>query len=123
MKMNSQNYPERNLWFVLALIFVLLFSTGSINFDVTGFIQREEIRIPNWYFYLIFSIDLLTVLSLLLIFFYRKVGIVIFPLAVFMHFLMQNFYLSNIMYFDLFQLFLYFGLILFLAIPRWKYFS
>ncbi len=121
--MNSQNYPERNLWFVLALIFVLLFSTGSINFDVTGFIQREEIRIPNWYFYLIFSIDLLTVLSLLLIFFYRKVGVVIFPLAVFMHFLMQNFYLSNIMYFDLFQLFLYFGLILFLAIPRWKYFS
>ena len=85
--------------------------------------QRNENGIPGWYFYLIFSVDVLMIISQILIFFYRKVGIYLFPVAVFTHFLLHNFYLSSFLYFDLMLLFFYFAIILFMTIPRWKYFK
>lgn len=123
MKKTSQKYPERTTWFIGALIFIFIFSTFSFNIDYTEMAQRNENGIPGWYFYLIFSVDVLMIISQILIFFYRKVGIYLFPVAVFTHFLLHNFYLSSFLYFDLMLLFFYFAIILFMTIPRWKYFK
>lgn len=123
MENKPTTFKGRSLAFTAALIFTFIIATFSINIDFAGFSQRAEINIPTWYFYLIFFIDFIMVASLALIYFYRKIGVYAFPLAVFVHFLANNYYLSSFLYFDLFLLFLYFCLILVAVVPRWPFYK
>lgn len=116
-------FKGRSLAFTAALVFTFIIATFSINIDFTEFSQRNEINIPTWYFYLIFLVDLVMIAGLVLIYFYRKIGVYAFPLAVFVHFLAHNYYLSSFLYFDLFLLFLYFCLILVAVVPRWQFYK
>ena len=123
MENKPTTFKGRSLAFTAALVFTFIIATLSINIDITEFSQRHEIHIPTWYFYLIFFVDAVMVVSLLLIYFYRKLGVFAFPLAVFAHFLAHTYYLSSFLYFDLFLLFLYFSLILVAVIPRWSFYK
>jgi len=118
-----ETYIGKSKGFIFALVFTLITSTFTMNIDVTEFAQRQQIHIPSWYFFVIFAIDILTVSSLALIFFYRKLGAYLFPISIFIHFLLHNFFLSSFLYFDLFSLFLYFALVLIVVIPRWNFFK
>lgn len=114
---------KKSKWLILGLIVVFIISSISFNFDITEFVERKEINIPDWYFYLLFLVDALFIASLVLIFFYRKVGVFLYPLTIFAHFVFNNYYLNSFLYFDIFIMFMYFSVILFSVIPNWEKFK
>ncbi len=118
-----ENKVKKSKWLAIGLIFVFFISTFSFGFDITEFIKRKEINIPDWYFYLLFVVDLVFIASLFLIYSYRKIGTFLYPASIFTHFLFNNYYLNAFLYFDIFILFLFFSVILFLIVPIWDSFK
>ena len=72
--------PKKDLGFILSILALLLFTIMGIGVDIDQYLQQSDLKIPEWYFYIIFSVDVLIILSLLLIYFYRKIGVILFPL-------------------------------------------
>ena len=116
---------RRDLGFYLSLAAMLIFALMGIGVDVDQFLQQQEghVQIPSWYFYLIFSVDALILLSVVLIYFYRKSGVFLFPLAMAAHFLFHIYYLDTFLYSDVTGLFLYTGIGLLAFIPKWQFFK
>lgn len=114
--------PKKGLGFILALAALLLFTIMGVGIDVDEYLQHEFLNIPKWYFYFIFSIDILMMVSLALIYFYRKAGIFTFPVLLLLHFFMHNYYLSTFLYTDVTNLFLFTGFGMLAIIPKWKFF-
>lgn len=125
--MEEENYfgdtSKKTRGFVIALIVLLLCVGITVNTDLAQFAQHTEINIPMWFFYVIFGLDVVMVLSVVAIYFYKKVGVFAFPIAAIIHMVMNSFYLSTIRYSDLNVLFFFFATALFVTIPRWKYFK
>lgn len=119
----SDESPKKDMGFILSLGALLLFSLMGLGIDTDEFLQRSELHIPQNYFYLIFGIDLLMIVGIVLIFFYRKIGIILFPLAVFAHYLIHNYYLNTFLYTDVTNLFLFISVGLLAFIPKWKFFK
>lgn len=115
--------PKKDFGFILSLAALLLFSLMGIGIDADEFTQHHEMNIPIWYFYMIFCVDLLMIASLFMIYFYRKIGVFLFPIAVVLHFLLHNYYLSTFLYTDVTNMFLYVGIGLLAIIPKWKFFK
>ena len=115
--------PKKDLGFILSLCALLLFTLMGIGIDTDEFLQRVELNIPGNYFFLIFGVDFLMILGLILIFFYRKIGVFLFPIAVLTHYLLHNYYLSTFLYTDVTNLFLYVSVGLLAFIPKWKFFK
>lgn len=117
--------PKKDLGFVLSLLAMLFFAVFGMGIDIDQFLQAREgdIEIPTWYFYLIFGVDLLIVLSLVLIYLYRKIGIFLFPVAVLAHFIAHLYYLDTFLYSDVTALFLYVGIGLVAILPKWQFFK
>lgn len=118
-----QNEKKRTTTFYVALGSLALFTLMSVGLDGDEFLQRKTINIPDWYFYLIFSIDFLALLSILVIAFFKKVGIFTFPVLILLHFYLHQYYLSTFLYTDVTSIFLFIGFGLFTIIPKWKYFK
>ena len=89
----SNESPKKDLGFILSLAALLLFTLMGIGIDSDEYVQQNDLNIPAFYFILIFLIDLLMIIGLILIFFYRKMGVYLFPAAVVLHFFLHNFYL------------------------------
>ncbi|MGZ5188512.1 MAG: hypothetical protein ACXWBY_04455 [Kaistella sp.] len=119
----SNESPKKDLGFILSLAALLLFTLMGIGIDADEYLQQKELNIPDFYFILIFFIDLLMVLGLILIFFYRKIGIYLFPAAVVLHFFLHNFYLSTFLYTDVTNLFIFISVGLLAFIPKWQFFK
>lgn len=115
--------PKKDLGFILSLLALLVFSIMGTGVDVDQYLQHTELKIPKWYFYIIFSVDVLILLSLVLIFFYRKIGVVLFPLLVGAHFYYHIYYLGTFLYTDVTSLFLFTGIGLLAFIPKWQFFK
>lgn len=114
--------PKKGLGFTLAFAALMLFTIMGLGIDVDEFLQHEYLNIPTWYFYVIFSIDFLMMVSLVLMYFYRKIGIFTFPALLVLHFFMHNYYLSTFLYTDVTNLFLFTGFGMLAIIPKWKFF-
>lgn len=116
--------PQKGIGFIISLIGLSLFTIMGIGIDVDQFVQQKEgnIFIPNWYFYLIFFIDTIIVLSILLIYFYKKIGVVLFPIFTLLHFLVHMYYLETFLYSDVTSLFMFIGIALLAIIPKWQFF-
>lgn len=117
----QNSLPKRReplFWIVLALL--LFFWFLGLNTDLQEYSQHELIHIPTGYFYLIFFLDLLTFSSLLLIFFWRKIGIYLFPLGIILHMTAHLYYLDTFLYTDVTALFIYIGIGLLSFIPNWE---
>lgn len=114
--------PKKGLGFILTIAVLLLFTIMGLGIDVDEYLQHEFLNIPRWYFYVIFSIDVLMMISLVLMYFYRKIGIFIFPALLVLHFFMHNYYLSTFLYTDVTNLFLFTGFGMLAIIPKWKFF-
>lgn len=115
--------PKKDLGFILSLSALLLFTLMGIGIDSDEYLQRAELNIPSDYFFLIFGVDLLMIAGLVLIFFYRKIGVFLFPIAVLTHYLLHNYYLSTFLYTDVTNLFLYVSVGLLAFIPKWQFFK
>lgn len=114
--------PKKDMGFKLSLAALLLFTLMGVGIDYDEFLQREDLNIPSFYFMLIFTVDLLMVVGLILIYMYRKIGIFLFPIALFTHFLLHSFYLSTFLYTDVTNLFLFISVGLLAFIPKYKFF-
>ncbi len=114
--------PKKGIGFILALVALLLFTMMGVGLDFDEYLQHESLNIPLGYFYLIFSINILMIAGIVLIYFYRKIGIVLFPLMLVLHFFMHNYYLSTFLYSDVTNLFLFTGFGMLAIIPKWKFF-
>lgn len=114
--------PKKDMPFYLVLLTLLVFSFMGFGIDYDEFTQKTDINIPGGYFYMIFLVDFLMIVGLTLIFFYKKAGIILFPLALLTHFFMHSFFLSTFLYTDVTNLFVFitFGLLAF--IPKWQFF-
>ncbi len=117
--------PKKDWGFVLCLLAMLLFSIFGIGIDIDQYLQAKDgdLEIPVWYFYLIFSIDVLIVLSVVLLYFYRKIGGYLFPVATLAHFISHLYYLDTFLYSDVTALFLYVGIGLLAILPKWQFFK
>ncbi|WP_300672856.1 hypothetical protein [Soonwooa sp.] len=109
-----------NKYFYGILIFLGLHFYLSVNTDLAEYTQHTDINIPTWYFYIVFAVDALAVLSLILIAMYKKIGVYAFPFFLIVHFLIHNYFLSTFLYSDVSVLFFFVGLGLLVVIPRWK---
>lgn len=109
---------NKDFYIIFGLIFLVYLL--SINTDLAEFSQHRDINIPSGFFYLTFGTDALIILSLLLIFFYKKIGVILFPVFVMLHFGLHNYFLSTYLYSDITVLFLFIGLGLLAVIPRWN---
>jgi len=114
--------PKKGIGFILALVALLLFTMMGVGLDFDEYLQHETLNIPAGYFYFIFSIDVLMVAGIVLMYFYRKIGIVLFPVMLVLHFFMHNYYLSTFLYSDVTNLFLFTGFGMLAIIPKWKFF-
>jgi hypothetical protein len=115
--------PNKDLGFILSLAALLLFSLMGFGIDFDEFSQHLDINIPSWYFYFIFFIDLLMIVSLFLIYKYRKIGAYLFPTAVVIHFLAHTYFLSTFLYTDVTNIFLYITVGMFAILPKWQFFK
>lgn len=115
--------PKKTPGFYITLAALALFTLMGLGIDGDEFLQRATLNIPDWYFYLIFSIDALALLSLVGIAFFKKFGIFTFPVFVLLHFYLHQFYLSTFLYTDVTNMFLFIGVGLFTIIPKWNYFK
>ncbi|KFF15492.1 hypothetical protein [Chryseobacterium sp. JM1] len=114
--------PKKGWGFILAFAALMLFTIMGLGIDVDEYLQHEYLQIPRWYFFVIFSIDVLMMIGLVLMFFYKKVGIIMFPALLVLHFFMHNYYLSTFLYTDVTNLFLFTGFGMLAIIPKWKFF-
>lgn len=114
--------PKKGIGFILALVALLLFTMMGVGLDFDEYLQHETLNIPTGYFYFIFSIDFLMIAGIVLMYFYRKMGIVLFPVMLVLHFFMHNYYLSTFLYSDVTNLFLFTGFGMLAIIPKWKFF-
>lgn len=119
----SNESPKKDLGFILSLAALLLFTLMGIGIDSDEYVQQNDLNIPGFYFILIFLIDLLMIIGLILIFFYRKMGVYMFPAAVVLHFFLHNFYLSTFLYTDVTNLFVFISVGLLAFIPKWQFFK
>ena len=119
----SNESPKKDLGFILSLAALLLFTMMGIGIDYDEYLQQNDLSIPAFYFILIFLIDLLMVIGLILIFFYRKIGVYLFPAAVVLHFFFHNYYLSTFLYTDVTNLFIFISVGLLAFIPKWQFFK
>lgn len=115
--------PKKGWGFILTLSSLLLFTLMGFGIDLDEFLQQKTLQIPVWYFYIIFSIDVLMVASLVLMYFYRKIGLFAFPAFLVLHFFMHNYYLSTFLYTDVTNLFLFTGFGMLAIIPKWKFYK
>lgn len=118
-----ENEPKKSSGFYLSIGALALFTLMGLGIDGDEFLQRETLNIPDWYFYIIFLIDILAFLSLIGIAMFRKVAVFSFPIFVILHFFMHQFYLSTFLYTDVTNMFLFVGVGLLMFIPKWKYFK
>lgn len=119
----SNESPKKDLGFILSFSALLLFTLMGIGIDSDEYVQQNDLNIPGFYFILIFLIDLLMIIGLILIFFYRKMGVYLFPAAVVLHFFLHNFYLSTFLYTDVTNLFIFISVGLLAFIPKWQFFK
>ena len=115
--------PAKTTSFYAAIIILSLLSVLSMGVDVTEYNQHKDINIPIDFSYLILGIDFLIILSIIAIYFYRKIGVFAFPLLVFIHFYLHQYYLSTLLYADIFNLFAFVGLGLLAIIPKWNFYK
>jgi len=113
---NFKNNKDYYIFFGLILLVFLL----SVNTDLAEFSQHQSLNIPSGFFYYTLGVDVLVILSWILIMFFRKIGAVIFPILVLLHFSLHNYFLSTYLYSDITTLFLFIGLGLIAIIPRWN---
>ncbi|WP_034671995.1 hypothetical protein [Epilithonimonas caeni] len=120
MKAADKSFNNNKDHYIIFGLIILVYLL-SINTDLAELSQHRVINIPSGFFYYTLGVDILVVMSWILILFYRKLGVVLFPVFVMVHFGLHNYFLSTYLYSDITVLFLYVGLGLLAIIPRWNY--
>lgn len=113
----------RGKMLVIALVLMFIASVMGFGIDVDQYAQHSEIKIPGWYFYLIFSVDVIIIISLVLIYFYKRAGVFLFPVGLLLHFFFHIYFLNTFIYSDLLAIFFYASIGLLAVIPQWQHYN
>lgn len=119
MEKPDRTYRNNKDYYIIFGLILLVFLL-SINTDLQQYSQHRLVHIPAGFFYFTFGIDFLVLVSWILILFFRKVGVILFPVFILIHFGLHNYFLSTYLYSDITALFLFIGIGLMAAIPRWN---
>lgn len=123
MQNPAQNTVKKNSIGVTILI-VALFAINLhlLRADMVIFQDKIKYQIPFWFIMLNYSLLFCSLSSLLLIYFRRKIGVIVFPLALIAHFVFHVQFIQIYQYFSLFALFIFtIGLVSWL--PKWEGFK
>jgi len=118
----GKDVPIRGISFfvVLGILFLPLINNLVVDYLLVKIMEVSHI--PLWYMVLLSSVNILTILSLIGIYSFRRVGIFLFPFLVILHFIIKLNYLGIFMYTDIFTLFFFIGIGLLVFIPKWSFF-
>jgi hypothetical protein len=114
---------KKTISFYFALVLTFILFLLMLNTDLAHYSQHENTRVPFWFVNLLIGLDIVIVLSLVFIYFYKKIGVFLFPISVFIHHLLYEFYLSTTLLAGLHLLFVFLTAGLLVIIPRWKFFK
>ena len=124
--MENQYFGEvkkRSLSFYLALAITFIFYILMLNTDMAQYSQHHETGVPSWFISVLFGVDAIILVSLILVYFFKKIGVYLLPLLVMVHHLLYEFYLSTTLLAGLHLLFVFLTAGLLVIIPRWKLFK
>jgi ABC-type xylose transport system permease subunit len=109
---------SKSFYFAIILTFVLFLL--MLNTDLAQYSQHLDTKVPTWFVQLLLVIDVAILGCLALVYFYRKIGVYLFPVLVLLHHLLYEFYLSTTLLAGLHLLFVFLTAGLLVIIPRWK---
>ena len=124
--MENQYFGEvkkRSLSFYLALAITFIFYILMLNTDMAQYSQHHETGVPSWFISVLFGVDAIILVSLILVYFFKKIGVYLLPLLVMVHHLLYEFYISTTLLAGLHLLFVFLTAGLLVIIPRWKLFK
>jgi uncharacterized membrane protein len=94
-----------------------------LNTDLAQYSEHKETGVPSWFIAVVFGVDICIILALMLVLFYKKIGVFSFPIFVMVHHLLYEFYLSTTLLSGLHLLFVFLTVGLLVIIPRWKFYK
>jgi len=124
---------HRSIWFkgLIALMLVLiagilfrgyrLWSTNDFLFK--EHFQLEDLQMPQWYPMATLSLGFLSLIGIILVYFYRKIGVYLTIAALFISIAMQPEFMPDGTLYSMFTLFVFVGYGLSVVIPHWKEFK
>jgi hypothetical protein len=124
---------KRSFWFN-GLIFLMLILTGGILFrgyriwSTNDFLFKEYFHMsdsvmPGWYPSATLILGLLTLLGIILVYFYKKIGVYLTVISLFIAIVMQPEFMPDGTLYSMFTLFVFIGYGLAVIIPHWREFK
>ncbi|MFV0305388.1 MAG: hypothetical protein ACK5IC_07925 [Moheibacter sp.] len=124
---------SRSIWFngLIALMTILV---GGILFrgyriwSTNDFLFREyfeldDLQMPTWYPIATLALGVLSLLGVIMVYFYRKIGVYLTIASLFLAIIMQPTFMPDGTLYSMFTLFVFIGYGLAVIIPRWAYFK
>jgi hypothetical protein len=124
---------KRSIWFH-GLIAIMLVLIGGILFrgyriwSTNDYLFKQHFDLddsvmPEWYPYATLGLGLLSLIGIILVYFYRKLGVYMTIAGLFLSVVMQPEVMVDGVLFSLFTLFVFIGYGLAVIIPHWKEFK
>ena len=124
---------KRSIWFN-GLIALMLILTSGILFRgyriwaTNDFLFKEHFHMsdsvmPSWYPSATLILGLLTLLGIILVYFYKKIGVYLTVISLFIAIVMQPEFMPDGTLYSMFTLFVFIGYGLAVIIPHWKEFK
>ena len=124
---------KRSIWFN-GLIALMLILTSGILFrgyriwSTNDFLFKEHFHMsdsvmPSWYPSATLVLGLLTLLGIVLVYFYKKIGVYLTVISLFLAIVMQPEFMPDGTLYSMFTLFVFIGYGLAVIIPHWKEFK
>src|SRR5690606_8159614 len=124
---------KRSVWFN-GLIGLMLILVGGIIFrgyriwSTNDFLFKEHFNMsesvmPAWYPTATLGLGILSLIGIILVYFYKKIGVYLTILSLFIAITMQPEFMPDGTLYSMFTLFVFIGYGLAVIIPHWKEFS
>jgi hypothetical protein len=124
---------KRSIWFH-GLIMIMLVLIGGILFrgyriwSTNDYLFKQHFDLddsvmPGWYPLATLGLGLLSLIGIILVYFYRKIGVYLTIFSLFLAVVMQPEVMVDGVLFSLFTLFVFIGYGLAVIIPHWKEFK
>lgn len=124
---------KRSIWFngliciMLVLIGGILFRGYRIwstnDFLFKEFFHLDDLKMPSWYPMATLILGLIALVGVILVFFYKKIGVYLTILALFISIVMQPQFMPDGTLYSMFTLFVFIGYGLAVIIPHWNEFT
>lgn len=113
---------KRDIWFKLLLLFLIISCIVGCYRGITGITEQSYV-LPQWYYYLNVGLNIGGMLSLILFYNFKKLGVIIFFICLVTDFLIQLIFGQTFNTASLFFIFLSALLVGVKVIPNWNQYA